>query len=123
MVNQLCDRAHFRCRFHMLDLPSTVEVSSQTRHNISMVVKEAVHNVIKHAKASEVTVRMAFTGGVLTVSVQDDGCGFQTVDLSAGNGLSNMKQRLEDIGGTCIVESRPGAGTTVHVRLAVKLPN
>ncbi|HEX3798348.1 MAG TPA: sensor histidine kinase [Verrucomicrobiae bacterium] len=120
MVNQLCSRAHFGCRFHMQDLPREVEVSSQTRHNISMVVKEAVHNVIKHAKASEVTVSMAFTDGILTASVHDDGCGFKLGESSAGNGLTNMKQRLEDIGGTCWIESAPGKGTTVHVRLRVK---
>jgi signal transduction histidine kinase len=76
--------------------------------------------VIKHAKASEVTVSMAFTDGILTASVHDDGCGFKLGESSAGNGLTNMKQRLEDIGGTCWIESAPGKGTTVHVRLRVK---
>ena len=56
MVKQLCERTPLRCRFHVLDLPHEVQVSSQTRHNISMAVKEAVHNIIKHAKASEVTI-------------------------------------------------------------------
>jgi len=120
MVKQLCERTPLRCRFHVLDLPHEVQVSSQTRHNISMAVKEAVHNTIKHAQASEVTVRMAFTGGFLDVSVHDDGAGFQPSDNIPGNGLTNMKQRLQNIGGTCIVESGSGHGTTVRMRLGIR---
>ncbi len=120
MVNQLCERAPIRCRFHVLDLPSEVQISSQTRHNINMAVKEAVHNVIKHASASEVTIRMAFTDGFLDISIQDDGVGFQPDEKVGGNGLTNMKQRMANIGGSCFVESEPGKGTTVRIRLTVR---
>jgi signal transduction histidine kinase len=120
MVKQLCERTPLRCRFHVLDLPHEVQVSSQTRHNISLAVKEAVHNIIKHARASEVTIRMAFTDGFLDVSVHDDGSGFQPADNISGNGLSNMKQRLQNIGGSCFVESKPGQGTTVRLRLRIR---
>ena len=61
MVNQLCGGLQFRCRFHVQDLPREIQISSQTRHNISMAVKEAVHNVIKHANASEVSIHIAFS--------------------------------------------------------------
>jgi len=120
MVKQLCERTPLRCRFHVQDLPHEVQVSSQTRHNISMAVKEAVHNIIKHAKASEVTIRMAFMDGLLDVSVHDDGSGFQPADNVSGNGLSNMKQRLQNIGGSCFVESQPGQGTTIRLRLRIR---
>jgi signal transduction histidine kinase len=120
MVKQLCEPTMLRCRFHVLDLPPDVQVSSQTRHNISLAVKEAVHNLIKHAKASGVTVRMAFAAGILEVSIHDDGSGFQPAESIPGNGLSNMKQRLQNIGGSCLVESRPGQGTTVRLRLRIR---
>src|SRR5258708_32632552 len=58
IVNQLCERAQVRCRLHMEDLPREIQVSSQTRHNIAMAVKEAVHNVIKHAGAAEIAIHM-----------------------------------------------------------------
>jgi len=122
MVKQLCERTPLRCRFHVLDLPHEVQVSSQTRHNISMAVKEAVHNVIKHAGASEVTIRMAFADGFLDVSVHDDGSGFEPANIVSGNGLSNMKQRLQNIGGTCLIESKSGQGTTVRLRLWIRHP-
>ncbi len=120
MVKQLCEPTQLRCRFHVQDLPHEVQVSSQTRHNISLAVKEAVHNIIKHAKASEVTIRMAFADGVLDVSVMDDGTGFRPAENISGHGLSNMKQRLQNIGGHCFIESQPGQGTTIRLRLRIR---
>lgn len=122
MVKQLCEGTALRCRFHVQDLPAEVQVSSQTRHNISLAVKEAVHNIIKHARAAEVTLHMVFTDGFLEVSVHDDGSGFEPADNIPGNGLSNMKQRLQNIGGHCFVESKSGGGTTIRLRLRIRPP-
>ena len=125
IVKQLCEQTTLRCRFHVQGLPHEIQVSSQTRHNISMAVKEAVHNIIKHAKATEVTVRMDFADAFLEVSVHDDGCGFQPTEAVSGNGLSNMKQRLQNIGGSCSIESKPGSGTIVRIglRIGPLIPN
>jgi len=120
MTSQLCESAQLRCRFDIPILPREVQVSSKTRHNVAMAVKEAVHNIMKHAHASELTIRVDFTELLLTVSIQDDGCGFQASGLECGNGLANMKRRMEDLGGSCVVESQPGGGTTVHLRLRIK---
>jgi signal transduction histidine kinase len=119
MVNQLCEPSGFRCRFDMVDLPREIQVSSHIRHNIIMAVKEAVHNVIKHAKASEVTIRMTFNGRQITVVVQDNGRGFDPETSQAGHGLANMRKRLENIGGNCSIESKPGHGSTVCLRLVL----
>jgi signal transduction histidine kinase len=120
MVNELCTPAQLRCRLHVPPLPRQTGVSSRIRHNLSMAAKEAVHNVLKHARASQVTVRITFEARVLTVSIQDDGCGFQPGAVPHGNGLSNMKRRLEGIGGSCLVESAPDKGTTVFLRLTLE---
>jgi len=120
MVNQLCERTQLRCRFHVPGLPHDIQVSSQTRHNINMAVKEAVHNVIKHARATEVTVRMAFADDFLNISIQDDGVGFQPDGQVNGHGLTNMKQRLANIGGNCFIESRPDHGTIVRISLIIR---
>jgi len=120
MVNKLCERTSCRCRFYIQDLPRENIVPSQIRHNICMAVKEAINNIKKHARATEITVNMAFTNLSLTISIQDDGCGFEPAGIVAGNGLKNLKQRLQDIGGTCWIESRPGQGTTVQLQLKIK---
>jgi signal transduction histidine kinase len=118
-TNQLCEQAGLRCRLHVLDLSSDIQVSSQVRHNVSMAVKEAVHNAIKHAKASEVAIHVNFSKMVLTVAIQDNGCGFRDSEAAVGNGLTNMKRRLHDIGGNCLIASQPGGGTKVEMSLTI----
>jgi signal transduction histidine kinase len=118
MVKNMCEQTSLRCRFDAQGLPREVEISSQTRHNICMAVKEAVHNIIKHAHASEITVRIVFADDFLNITVEDDGRGFQPDAASGGNGLVNMQQRLSNIGGLCSIESSPGK-TTVQLRLKI----
>ncbi len=84
-----------------------------------MVIKEAIHNTIKHAQASEVTVHMAFINEILDISVKDNGCGFQPAGNRPGNGLTNMKQRMKDIGGSCTIDSKLESGTTVHLSFPI----
>ena len=121
VTDRLCGSARLSYRLQVESLPSEIQVSSQTRHNIMMAVKESVHNVIKHAKASEVALKVTFEEKTLRITIQDNGCGFEPATATAGDGLTNMKRRLQDIGGTCIVESQPGHGTTVHLQLFIPL--
>ena len=102
-------------------------LSSEVRHNLFLTFEEALNNVLKHSGASAVQVEMAVNASELEVKVTDNGHGFEVPAQSAsfsrpigkrgGNGLRNMRQRLTDIGGECIVSSRPGAGTTVTVQI------
>jgi signal transduction histidine kinase len=120
-INNQCIQAQLRCRLHISQLPRHIEISSRIRHNISMAAREAMHNVTKHAKASQVTAHISFAEMWLTVSIQDDGCGFDSTTNPTGHGLVNMKRRLEDIGGSCLIESSPQTGTKVQFRLLVRL--
>jgi signal transduction histidine kinase len=119
MINRLCEQSEFRTRFYVGDLPKDVPISSPARNNISMAVKEAVHNVIKHASAAELVIRIEFANHVLKISLKDDGRGFQLSSQGGGNGLTNMKQRMESIGGQCLIESEPGKGTSVHLQFPI----
>jgi signal transduction histidine kinase len=119
MANNLCEQAGLPCRLRVRELPSGIQVSSQTRHNIIMAVKEAIHNVIKHAHASELTLSASHENGGLSISVEDNGSGFQAGSGRAGNGLSNMTRRLSELGGTCQVQSAPGTGTRVIFQLSL----
>lgn len=116
MVDNLCDKAQLTRRLRVAELPRDVQVSSHVRHHLILAVKEAVHNVIKHAKASELSVYVDWDGTTLTIRVQDNGCGFNPATRGAGNGLANMQRRLEHAGGTCSFQSESGRGTTVVFR-------
>ena len=119
LSNQYCSQAQLRCRLEVPDSPPDISLSSQVRHNLIMAVKEAIHNVIKHARATEVRLRIAFEASVLRIGIQDDGCGFDPAARPPGNGLGNLECRLQAIGGSFTIESRLGAGTRVSLRLPV----
>ncbi len=94
-------------------LPQT-ELTSTVRHNLFLAYKEALANAVKYSGCKEIRVRYEAKDAGFTLSVIDDGCGFELDKTSAlGNGLCNMRQRLADIGGECRVESKPGKGTSV----------
>ena len=112
-----------------LNLPPQV-ITSELRHNLFLAFKEALNNTVKHAHAGEVVVTLAVRENVLLLSVEDNGCGF-ALPAAAGigpdsrrgarrNGLKNMRQRLEALGGRCHIESVPGRGT--RVSFEVNLP-
>jgi signal transduction histidine kinase len=113
MANQMCAQAQLRCRLEIPDMPVEILVTSPIRHNVIMAVKEAIHNVIKHGRASEIQISIQQAGKVLTLQVSDNGCGFDPAVVVRGNGLDNMERRLRSLQGSCSVISRPGSGTKV----------
>ena len=121
--NELFEETATSCRLELPpDLPSLV-LSPHARHNLFLVVREALHNVLKHAQASEVTLRVSFKGGELRVIVQDNGRGFapQSADNHlTHSGLENMRRRVKDLGGTIQIETASGKGTTVSASVPVR---
>jgi signal transduction histidine kinase len=73
---------------------------------------EAMQNITKYANATSATIRLARSNGRLTFAVEDDGEGFDPADAH-GSGLTNMRDRLDALGGSLEVHSRPGAGTAI----------
>jgi len=111
--------AGIRC---LLDVPEQTpvrEVPANVRHNLFLVVKEALQNIVKHSRATEVWLRISATGQNLKIVVEDNGCGFEHPPENAlADGLRNIRQRLEEIGARCQLQSRPGAGTVVTIELS-----
>jgi len=87
-------------------LPAAVEVA------VYRIVSEALTNVLRHAAARACTVRLAVEPSELVVTVTDDGAGF--APGSHGVGLASMRERAEEMGGTCTVSPGPGSGTVVR---------
>jgi signal transduction histidine kinase len=84
------------------------------------IAQEALGNAVKHAGAAEVKVRLALREGALELSVADDGCGFKPADARARSGrlgLTSMAERAEELGGSLVIDSTPGRGTTVALEL------
>lgn len=81
---------------------------------------EALQNVGKYANAARVIVRLSDTTGDLSFTVTDDGDGFDPASTASGSGLTNMRDRLEALGGVLAITSLPGEGTTVAGRVPVQ---
>ena len=80
---------------------------------------EALQNVTKYAEASSAVVELSVTDGCLSFAVSDDGAGFDPSSVARGTGLLGMADRVEALGGSLDVGSRPGRGTTVTGRIPI----
>jgi signal transduction histidine kinase len=104
-------------------LPVMVEVGGIGRYpqdveaTIYFCALEALQNVAKYAEASGATVRLAAVDGELTFEVADDGRGFDPETTRHGTGLQGMADRLDALGGSLTVRSRPGSGATLIGRV------
>jgi signal transduction histidine kinase len=140
--------AGIRCRMEVPPTLPSLPLRAVVRHHLFLAFKEALNNVVRHARASEAQIRISVEPERFNVVVADNGCGFLMECQSAhqpvrnnepqrlddpcapaidrsddrtpprGDGLVNMKERLEEIGGTFECESTPGNGT--RVRLSVR---
>jgi signal transduction histidine kinase len=109
-----------RCHFDIPDLPDA-PLSGDLRRNVFLVVKESLHNILKHAQASKVEIDFSLKNNNLDIKIRDDGQGFDEAALAkAGNGLVNMEKRMTSTGGHFEIESKVGKGTTVHLSLPLE---
>ncbi|MFO1501821.1 MAG: ATP-binding protein, partial [Verrucomicrobiota bacterium] len=131
-AQELLATAGIRCRLNLpVQLPQW-RLTAETRHNLFLAFKEALHNVVKHAHASEARVTLTLRTHDFTLSIEDDGRGFDFDNMAppsenlpnrpGGNGLANMRQRLRELGGRCEIRSQPGSGTTVSFTVGVRFP-
>ena len=97
-------------------------IPGEVRHHLFLAVKEALNNGVRHGGAAEIEFRVRLFEDRLQISISDDGNGFDLSGRSNGNGLLNLRNRLENIRGRCDIESSPGAGTVVCLQLPLRLP-
>ena len=110
-------RAHFDFPEHC---PQT-SVSATFRRNLLLILKESLHNLLKHAAATQASVQLEVSGSRLILRVRDNGRGFDTAQRAgAGNGLGNMAKRVRDLGGEFRLQSAPGQGTLVEATLPLE---
>ncbi len=109
------ESAQIQCLFVVDPDMSMGSLNLPFRRSLLMAIKEALNNAVKHSGASEVRIEIRLQGQRLMVTVQDNGRGFAgTTSKPERNGLSNMAQRVDDLGGSCHVVSEPGKGCRVE---------
>jgi signal transduction histidine kinase len=106
------------------DLPETLPdkaLNVEVRRNVYLVVREALHNVVKHAVAQKVSISMRMNEHGFRLMIKDDGKGFEHDSPEfPGNGLINMKKRMNDIEGKFLIKSKTGEGTVIELVVPLK---
>lgn len=111
-----------RVRF---DIPQELPASAlpgAVRHFLFLAVREALSNAVKHARADLVRLEILNVEGWLQIAVEDNGCGFVPEEVAwegTRDGLENMRQRMNEIGGRFSLLSQPGGGTRVEFSVAL----
>jgi signal transduction histidine kinase len=117
-ARELLEDTGICCRFQIPeDLPEA-PLPPDLRHDVFLTVKEALHNILKYSRATEIVLRAAILGQQVELLVQDNGAGFDLASVQARdlrNGLDNMRQRIEGLGGQFFVETKPGQGAAIRL--------
>lgn len=108
-------QADFKVRGRVRRLPSAMQLT------LFRLLQEALNNVQKHSQARSVKVRLRYDSDMVSLTVSDDGVGFDAEEQGARGhyGLTNMIERAKKFRGTLEVQSAPGKGTTVHATLVI----
>jgi signal transduction histidine kinase len=124
LINYICKNAQDYLSVaglrYRLEIPAELPdkpISPEMRHNVFLAAKEAVTNVVKHAQATEVWIRLTIEPTRFTLKIEDNGRGFDATKKSNRNGLKNMRQRMEDVGGKFSISARDGGGSIVTLTI------
>ena len=121
-AEEFLQAAAIRCRVDMpVDIPP-LHLDAELRYHLFLALKETLNNVVKHAHATEVWLRLKLEDGNFTVVVEDNGLGLQqnggdggSHRIVGGQGLANLEKRLQMVGGRCAVHSTSGKGVRVEM--------
>jgi len=95
------------------------EMGAGIRRQIFLIFKEALHNIARHSGCTEVEIGFHSEKGWLSLSVVDNGEGFNMAQAHPGHGLASMKQRAQQLGGHLTVDTAPGRGTAIRLRVPI----
>ncbi len=112
------ESTHISCHFENPETIPSTEMSGEKRRNLFLCIKEALNNVAKHSKAKDVWITISLSLGKVEVKIRDNGVGINLEKLREfGNGLNNMRKRMETIDGEFFVQNKEGTTTTFTVPL------
>jgi signal transduction histidine kinase len=115
------DPTPINCYFNLPEEIPDIQLNIQERRNIYLCFRESLNNMIKHSGAKNVYILIKKTSTHFTIEIKDDGEGFDPkAHEVSGNGLTNMKKRMKDIGGRIEISSEIGKGTEMTLTIPTK---
>jgi len=118
-LHKLLEYSGIEYSIHLPESGSGILLSNEQRRNILLVTKEVVHNAVKYSHATNIAVHSKILLNNLNVLVKDDGHGFDETMVRKGNGLRNIRQRIQELGGTISINSEAVKGTTVEFNVKI----
>ena len=121
LANDLLGARAIRFRFVHPDADAHERLGPDVRREIVLIFKEVLNNIVRHAACSEVDIRLSVESGCLRLAISDNGKGFDLRDTDGeGNGLRNVRQRAENLGGFLTIDSAPERGTRINLQVPVR---
>jgi len=117
-ITQFLSNAGIQVRLDFPEDIPIVPIDAETRHQLSLCVREALNNIVRHARATQVSVQLRFSNDVVCLLISDNGCGFDSTQR-CGNGLTNIRDRFAKIDGTFECISVPGNGSELRFTVPV----
>lgn len=112
---------NIRCRLQM-PITSQLTLPTEVRHDLFLAIKEGLNNVLKHSMATEVRVEISTGGSTVNIIIDDNGRGFDLArerNGGQGNGLQNMRKRMDALAGKMEIVTAPGRGTKLQFTVCV----
>ncbi len=122
-IEWLCEQARDRTgiEFDVISVKEEYNIDDTVKITVFRIIQEAIHNILKHARAKHVSINIGHADGDLLLRVSDDGVGFDpdAAREKKSYGIIGMKERVLALGGTVHYDSKPGEGTRVDIHIPV----
>ena len=120
IINLISDffEIDFKIKVQEIDTVNWKDVNNSIKRILFLVIRESIQNSKTHAEASAVILNFKQTKKALTLTIFDNGKGFNTASKKAGIGLKNMQERIEDVNGTFSIESALDKGTSIYIEIS-----
>ncbi len=121
IINLISDffEIDFKIKVQEIDTVNWKDVNNSIKRILFLVIRESIQNSKTHAEASAVILNFKQTKKALTLTIFDNGKGFNTASKKAGIGLKNMQERIEEVNGTFSIESALGKGTSIYIEISI----
>jgi signal transduction histidine kinase len=93
------------------------KLSLEDRRHFYLIFKEILNNMIKYSEATKASIILKFENNHISLLIRDNGKGFDTSASANGNGLNNMKRRAKEMHANITIETSPGNGTTIELKI------
>ena len=108
----------FKIKVQEIDTVIWKDINNSIKRTLFLVIRESIQNSKTHAEASAVILNFKQTKKAITLTISDNGKGFNTASKKAGIGLKNMQERIEEVNGTFSIESTLNKGTSIYIEIS-----